>query len=127
MWFQDDLNLTLPEWTNEIYPEPLYSLASKVYGYLNTNPDVRRINSGYLLAKILKDTVSKIQNILKPAERKMFLYSGHETTLGFMLDTLGVFKPHIPPYGSAILFEVHRKNDQHFIKVNVTGWIGNVP
>lgn len=110
--------MTLPEWTNEIYPEPLYSLASSVYGYHNLDPDVKRINAGYLLAKILKDTVSKIQNILQPADRKMFLYSGHETTLGFMMEALQVFKPHIPPYGSALMFEVHRKNDEYFIKVN---------
>lgn len=53
----------------------------------------------------------------------MFLYSGHETTLGYMMEALQVLKPHIPPYGSALMFEVHRKNDQHFIKVNVIEWI----
>lgn len=111
--------MTLPEWTKEIYPEPLYSRASQVYEYVNSNPEVRRINAGYLLSKILRDTISIIQNINHPEGRKIFLYSGHETTLGFMLEALQVLKPHIPPYGSAIMFEVHRKGQDHFIKVRV--------
>lgn len=116
---QDDFNMTLPEWTSEIYPEPLYSLASQVYEYHNLDPAVRKINSGYLLAKILKDTISKVQNILQPSDRKIFLYSGHETTLGYMMEALQVFKAHIPPYASALIFEVHKNNDGHFLKVSV--------
>lgn len=49
--------------------------------------------------------------------RKIFLYSAHEFNVAFMLQTLGIFEPHIPPYASYISFELHKINDDYGFKV----------
>jgi len=114
---EDDVGLELPEWTKKIYPEPLYSTASLVYEYLNIDPDVKKIHAGYFLQKMVNDSVAKINNELEPAGRKMFLYSAHETTLGYVLHALKVSKPHIPPYGSAIILELHQRKQEYLFKL----------
>lgn len=46
---------------------------------------------------------------LSPAGRKMFMYSGHDTTLSALLNALGMFDPPLaPPYAAAVLVELHR-------------------
>lgn len=113
------MNLTLPNWTKKIYPYPLTNISSLVYDYLNYNEDVKKINMGYLLKKIIDDTVLKIKNRFQFKHRKMILYSGHESTLGHLLHALKLLAhKHIPPYGSAILIDVRKDKDaNHYIQV----------
>lgn len=115
---ENEWNLTLPEWTEDVYPEQLANAAIRVYSYHNYDPILRKINSGYHLKKILDDFKSKMDGTLSPSERRMFLYSGHESTLGYMLEALKQDVEHIPPYGSALAFELWENTDnQTFVKV----------
>lgn len=41
---------------------------------------------------------------------KIHLLSGHEFNIASMLLLLDVFEPHVPPYGSHIIFELHKIN-----------------
>ncbi|KRT81076.1 Phosphatase, partial [Oryctes borbonicus] len=109
---ETEMNLELPDWTKEIFPFPLTNISAHVYEYWNYDEGVRRINVGYLIKKIVEDSMQKIQNRLKPETRKMFLYSGHESTLGYTLNALRLAEPHIPPYGSAVLIDL-RKDDKN--------------
>lgn len=115
------MNYTLPDWTKEVYPDKIEEASVPCYGYHNYNQDVMKINSGYMLKKIISDCKSKMEN--PNNERKMYLYSGHESTVGYMLNALKINEPHIPPYGSALSFELRRKDNKYFIKVslNLTG------
>ena len=49
--------------------------------------------------------------------RKIFLYSGHETNVAALLQTLGVYKSHVPQYTSAVIVELYELNGQHYVKV----------
>lgn len=112
------MGLKLPKWVHDVYPEPIYSAVSNVYAFLNADKEVKQINIGYLLKNILNDTVAKTKGQLRPRSRKMFLYAGHESTLGWMMDHLNVLKPQIPPYSSAFIIELRKdKNYNHYIKV----------
>lgn len=71
-----------------------------------------------MLKKIIDDSEAKIKLRPEAQNRKIFLYSGHESNVGFLLATLGVFKHHIPPYGAYVLVELHRIKDTYGIKVN---------
>ena len=51
-------------------------------------------------------------------DRKMFLYSGHETNIAALLQTLGVYKPHVPEYTSAVIIELYEINTRHYVKVD---------
>ncbi len=47
---------------------------------------------------------------LEPPERRMYMYSGHDTTLSSFLNALGLFDPPIPPpYASLIAVELRRR------------------
>lgn len=50
-------------------------------------------------------------------ERKIVLYSGHENNVVYLLRILDGYRPHVPPFGSYIVFEVHNINGVHAIKV----------
>lgn len=64
--------------------------------------------------KVLNDCKSKMYN---EDEKKIVLYSAHETTVGVFLDALKV-PPHIPKYGSAAIIELHKGPDQSwFLKI----------
>lgn len=114
------MNLTLPEWVKRVYPARVYPIASLTYQYLNYDKDLRRINMGYLLEKMINDTKAKIKGDVLFKNKKMYLYSGHESTLGFFLDGLNVLVPaHVPPYASIVLLEVRKnKSDEYFITVS---------
>lgn len=71
---------------------------------------------GPLLKKILEDSLTKRDGTLQ-AERKIFLYSAHDYTVGVLLRALDVFYPHVPPYGSTIFFEIHNIDGKYGLKV----------
>jgi hypothetical protein len=74
--------------------------------------------SGPLLKKIINDTKAKTQGTLNPADRKMFVYAGHDSTISNLLSALKVWDPQIPDYGIMILIELHsNKMGSHGIKV----------
>lgn len=115
---QNEMNLTLPDWVKRVYPEPVHSSASLTYHYLNYDLGLKRLNVGYLLQKMLNDTMSKVDGNVLHQNKKMYLYSGHETTLGFFLDAMNILEPpHVPPYASIVLVEVHRKDNKLFAMV----------
>lgn len=111
------MNLEMPDWTKEIFPEPGESLAALVYGYHNYDQDAKKINAGYMLKKIVEDSQNKLSGDLSPSGRKLYLYSGHESTMGYMLDALDIHDGHVPPYGSALSFEIYKGSDDNYIKV----------
>lgn len=74
-------------------------------------------NLGSLLGEMIDHMERKSKNALVP-DRKIWMYSAHDETLGNMLMTLNVFEPHCPPYTATILIElrVNLKN-QFFVTV----------
>ncbi|XP_068907608.1 venom acid phosphatase Acph-1-like [Tenebrio molitor] len=115
---QEEWHLKLPNWTDVVYPETLYKMASKNYLILSGTTELKQIGAGYLLQKIVHDTQLKVNASDKVSEeRKMYLYSGHEMNIALLLNTLEIFQPHYPPYCSCILIEVHRINNQLGIKI----------
>lgn len=43
----------------------------------------------------------------KGRQKKMFLYSGHDTTVSAFLSALNIFDVHQPPYTAAVIVELH--------------------
>ncbi|XP_063903011.1 venom acid phosphatase Acph-1-like [Zophobas morio] len=112
---EQEYGLILPEWTKNVYPQPLQDLTIKGYQAETATTEMRRITSGTLLKKIVDNIEAKVDNQMPLKNRKIYLYSGHEFNIAHLLHTLEVFEPHIPPYGSYILFELHKID-------NVTGF-----
>jgi prostatic aicd phosphatase len=53
-------------------------------------------------------------------DRKINLYSAHDLNVAAMLKTLKIFDNHIPRFTSSVIIELHEKNGNYFIKVNIS-------
>ncbi|XP_019881984.2 venom acid phosphatase Acph-1-like [Aethina tumida] len=114
---ESELGLKLPEWTKKVFPDKMAEAVDVVYKYDNFNPEAKKFNSGYILKKIIEDFDRKIKNDITPKERKASFYSGHETTLGYMLNSLGLEVNFVPPYGSALSIELRKSKGEFFVQL----------
>ncbi|NP_001103850.1 lysophosphatidic acid phosphatase type 6 [Danio rerio] len=75
---------------------------------------------GPLLNMLVTNMEDKIQSSPSKQDRKLFLYSVHDTTLMPCLMALGVFDMKWPPYAADITLELyqHRQTNQHYVKVS---------
>jgi hypothetical protein len=61
-----------------------------------------------LLKKLVSDWRSKVDGTIEPAQRKAFLYAGHDSTIVNILSALKVWDPQMPDYGITVLLELSR-------------------
>ncbi|XP_042217921.1 prostatic acid phosphatase-like isoform X3 [Homarus americanus] len=47
----------------------------------------------------------------------MYMYSAHDTTLSILLLGLGVFNNLAPPYATTVLVELHKMDEQYYVKM----------
>lgn len=107
---ESSMNLTLPEWTKLVYPQPLYYIAGMQCRFENYNTVLIRLNGGRHLKYVIENGKAKINNELIPTGRKIYLISGHENNVNNMLAALNLLtSAHVPNYGNAIIFELHRE------------------
>ncbi|CAL7933369.1 unnamed protein product [Xylocopa violacea] len=108
---EEHMNLTLPEWTKDYYPDKLipltlYDLQLNVYDDL-----LKRLKGGPFLKKIVTDMLAKRDNTLEPEARKMFMYIGHDSTVVTLLDVMHVWNNQIPNYNIMTMIELHENKD----------------
>ncbi|XP_012261649.2 venom acid phosphatase Acph-1-like [Athalia rosae] len=107
----------LPEWTKGIFPNGRLLDAATFYFDIQTrNDELRRLSGGMLLRKITDDFKSYRNGTLEQG-RKLYAYSAHDVNIAALLGTLGIWKPHMPQYSSAVIMELLEYNDEYFIKV----------
>lgn len=53
--------------------------------------------------------------------RKLFMYSGHDTTVASLLNSLGMYNDIPPPYACAVMLELYRNisSGSHSVKVDI--------
>ncbi|XP_015510724.1 prostatic acid phosphatase isoform X1 [Neodiprion lecontei] len=107
-------NRTLPEWTKSVYPDKLKAVAEVSYTIPTRNKILQRLYSGRLLGEMVDHLVKKANNTLTP-NRKLWIYSAHDTTVANFLTTLNVFEPHVPPYSATVLVELRIKAVDNFV------------
>lgn len=78
---------------------------------------------------LITNIEDKVQGISSYPDRKLFLYSVHDTTLMPCLMALGVFDMKWPPYAADITLELyqHRQTNQHYVKVSYIGQDQKIP
>lgn len=61
----------------------------------------------------------KVEDGTMEKNRRINLYSGHETNIAALLQTLGIFKPHVPEFSSAVILEFVQSswNKKYYVKV----------
>ncbi|XP_071454641.1 prostatic acid phosphatase-like [Hetaerina americana] len=110
-------NLTLPDWTKTVYPDKMKYLAAFSFSLPAYTKELQRLKMGNLVGEMVNHFIKKKDATLSPPNRKLFIYSGHDTTIANLLMTFGVFDPPFsPPYTSTILLELHRSsNDDYYV------------
>lgn len=113
------MKLTLPEWTNDYYPDKLipltlYDLQLNVY-----NDPLKRLKGGPFLKKIVIDMLAKKDNTLVPQERKMFMYIGHDSSIVSLLDVMHVWNNQIPNYNIMTMIELHEDSCGWNVQVKI--------
>lgn len=78
---------------------------------------------GPLLHMMLSNIEEKAQGTSSEPNRKLFLYSAHDTTLIPCLMALGIFDMRWPPYAADLTLELHqhRQTKESFVKVSYLG------
>lgn len=99
-----DNNLTLPDWTESIFPDGKFKELRDLSFTVDTLTDeLKRLKGGPLVKEMIQhfDEVKQ-----KKTEMKVYMYSAHDTTVAPLLHTLNVFNSLAPPYASLVLVEL---------------------
>ncbi|XP_060527042.1 venom acid phosphatase Acph-1-like [Cylas formicarius] len=113
------MNLTLPEWTAEVFPDKVTEFAVKQCEMENHNTILKKLNGGRSLQRVIRHMREKAEGIHQPDGRKMYLNSGHEFGVLRLLAALNLYKPHFPNYCAAAIIELHylEKEQDYAVKV----------
>ncbi|CAH1957980.1 unnamed protein product [Acanthoscelides obtectus] len=115
---EEEFGLKLPKWTESVYPDLVREMAIREYLTGSGTDNSKRLGTGYLIKKIIEDTQNRIKDLENKRGRKIYLYSAHESNIARLLLFLDIFQPlHVPNYGSYIIFEIHKKDDEYGVKV----------
>ncbi|XP_065337178.1 prostatic acid phosphatase [Cloeon dipterum] len=117
LWIEQLKNLKLPEWTKKVYPDRMQELSRLSFTLNAYTTELQRLKGGPLIGEIVNHMKQKVDKTLTP-DRKLFLYSAHDTTVANILMTLGLFDAQNPPYTSSILLELHKlPPEKYFVTI----------
>ncbi|XP_055551425.1 prostatic acid phosphatase [Wyeomyia smithii] len=111
-------NFTLPDWTKQVYPEPLRSISTRSFATKTNTPQLARLKTGPLVKEMLQRFKDKINKRLKP-NRSVWIYSAHDTTVSNLLNTLLLFDLHNPPFAACVMLELRQSanSDEPFVSI----------
>ncbi|XP_031833159.1 testicular acid phosphatase homolog isoform X1 [Nomia melanderi] len=114
---EKQMNLTLPEWTDDYYPDKMEPLTLYDFELNVYNDLLRRLKGGPFLKKIVTDMLAKKDNTIVPEHRKMFMYIGHDSTVVTLLDVMHVWNNQMPHYNIMTMIELHEDKDGWNVQV----------
>uniref|UniRef100_A0A1B0GNE7 Uncharacterized protein n=1 Tax=Phlebotomus papatasi TaxID=29031 RepID=A0A1B0GNE7_PHLPP len=103
---EEEYGLKLPEWTKIFYPEKLLPLTELSYVWNVHTPEMKRLKAGPFLQKLVDEWKAASEGNLKPKDRKMYLYTGHDSSVVNVLHALGVWDYQLPDYAIMGMFEL---------------------
>jgi len=116
---EKDFGLQLPEWTKKYFPDKMRFLAEQSYIYKAYTREMQKIKGGPFITKMLKEMEAKRTNTLKPTNRKLFIYTGHDSTIVNVLSAFKIWKRQLPRYSVMAIFELHKdkKTGEHYVEI----------
>ena len=102
-------NLTLPLWAHKVFPGGQFEKLRNLAFLTDTwDEEMQRLQAGPFMIELMShlDAVTT-----QSPTRKLFMYSGHDVTISFVLNSLGVFNNLPPPYASLVIFELLYQGD----------------
>lgn len=131
-------NFTLPEWAEKVYPAKLKPLADFSFSLQCYTKEMARLKTGPFFSELIDHIYNSTSSLKDNSNRKLWMYSGHDTTIANILKTLDIFEEHSPPYTATILFEIRSvetnfyvnilyKNSTDPLKMTLPGCVYNCP
>ena len=78
-------------------------------------PVIQHLGAGGLVKELIKNFKAVLNNENK---KKLYVYSTHDTLLALLMHSLNIYNESPPPFGAALLFELHEKMDSQTKKGN---------
>uniref|UniRef100_A0A8C4J6D9 acid phosphatase n=1 Tax=Dromaius novaehollandiae TaxID=8790 RepID=A0A8C4J6D9_DRONO len=107
-------NYTLPAWATKDVIDKMEKLAElsllSLFGLYKTE-EKSRLQGGVLVNTILK-SIKQAANSSR--ERKMEVYSAHDTTIGALQIALNIFNGKLPPYAACQFFELYQESSGQY-------------
>ncbi|XP_018349039.1 PREDICTED: venom acid phosphatase Acph-1-like [Trachymyrmex septentrionalis] len=111
---ESSMGLTLPEWTQDIFPNGKLLNATLLFFNLLSYDQLNNLNGGVLLNRLINDMNKAINGTL---HRKINLFSAHDMNVFGLLLALNISEPHLPEFTSSVIIELHEKNEKYFVKI----------
>ncbi|KAJ8972003.1 hypothetical protein NQ314_000434, partial [Rhamnusium bicolor] len=107
-------NLTLPTWTQGIFPEKLEFLAALSHASFSFTKQLARLISGPFFDYLF----SHFDNITNNSSTKKFLMlSGHDNTIVNILSAMGLYDYKCPEFASTIIWELRQNENDSYINL----------
>ncbi|XP_043987213.1 lysophosphatidic acid phosphatase type 6 [Gambusia affinis] len=118
--------LVLSSWRNKVEERAVDMMCSL---YEPNKREALQLSVGALFHVMLENIEKKLQDNSAEANRKLFLYSAHDTTLIPYLMALEIFDRKWPPYAAFVTLELHksRQTGDAFVKVSYIGQDQHIP
>lgn len=104
---QQIVNLTLPSWTDSVFPDRLHSMVERALELRTKTKLMKRIKAGPLITKIVNQMQMKQSRALP--KQSIAIYCGYDTTLASVMHALNITDQtsRSPNYGAAFSIELH--------------------
>ncbi|GAB1605774.1 lysosomal acid phosphatase-like [Argonauta hians] len=113
-------NFSAPAWLNDTVYQRLMDLTAESMTLLYGTPEMARLMGGPLLKVMVANMQEKIQKT-STSERKLFMYSAHDKTVGAVSHALKLFNNVAPPYASTLILELHQNSTsssgEYFVRI----------
>ena len=104
-------NKTLPEWAHDVFPGGKFETLRNMAFIMDTQTkELKRLQAGPFIQQMLSDMEMAASSSKTGETKKMFMYSAHDTTISFVLNSLGMFNGLVPPYASLLIVELIYKS-----------------
>ncbi|KAJ0183710.1 hypothetical protein K1T71_000133 [Dendrolimus kikuchii] len=114
-------NFTLPNWTHSVYPDKLKEPSCYSFTVQTGTPLLSKLKVGPLLKVIVANMNNTMLNTTYKEDNylKMSMYSGHDLTVGNVLNAIGMFDGNCPDFTATILMELLFDNTTyaHYIRI----------
>uniref|UniRef100_A0A0C9RH03 ACPH1_0 protein n=1 Tax=Fopius arisanus TaxID=64838 RepID=A0A0C9RH03_9HYME len=110
-------NLVLPPWTEEYFPDRMLPAVIMSYGMNVFTEELQKLAGGPFVKKVLRTMEQKRDGTLTPADRRMFAYVAHDSTVVNVLSALELWDGKAPGYSCMIILELHEENNRWNVQV----------
>ncbi|KAF7283655.1 prostatic acid phosphatase-like [Rhynchophorus ferrugineus] len=112
-------NYTLPDWAQKVYPKKMLFSVGLSFTLATYTPDLARFKIGPFFNELVNYFINRTKTNQESEyyAPKFLMFSAHDTTIANLLNAMGAFEPHSPPYTSTIIFELHKSAEQAYVNV----------